>query len=272
MEAQAQLSPGTEVYLEDGQLAEFCAKVSGGYVVQPIYGGDDEEPYIGDAITVRAVFDKPPVPRYDAETKRVLAELEKARAALDEVRGSIHAHNAEAAQIKASLRKHNMLAEIEAALEDRLTHVVTMAWEGDIKCVALAEALQDRDSKWRLVPLMLEAQLNGEKASLRWCAGQSSSTEFKVFTSEEAARAYAVDLAEKMAGAVRQQLAKQGHDHRVPGVVRSFARLGLEAPPDLAEHVRAVEERLWREALTKVEGEAAIYRERLNAVLPKAEA
>jgi hypothetical protein len=263
------LAPGAQVYLEDGQLALFCARASGGYVVEPIYGEDGEEPHCGDPITVRAVFDKPPAPRYDAETRRALEELEKARAALNDVRSSIQAHNTEAARIKANLRKHNMLAEIEAVLENRITHAVTFSsWEGDVQCVTLAEALKDHASQWRLRPLHLEATLGGERASLRWVADDRSATDLRVFTNEEDAKAYAVELVQRHADGLRTKIAKHGVSGGLEGAIRSHKRLGLEVPADLAEVARAGEEQRWREALKKAEAEAVVYRERLSQCAP----
>lgn len=258
---------GDEAYLEDGSKVEVLAVApSGGYLVCAVYEPDDYEPGYGSPMHVAKVWRMPPVEVWEKRVGEARDQLTKLVEEADSKRKAITQHQSDERRIRDNLRKHGVLEQIEAALEDRLTHAVTIS-NTNVRLCTLAEALKDPDSSYRLRQLVLSADLKGGQARLRWTSDNPFRHDnFEVFTSEEAARAHAISAVEKLVAAHRVTMKSGGWLGGTDDLVKSHAHLGMAVPNDIIEHKRIADQKVLQAALAKAEAEAAVYRARLSEV------
>lgn len=131
---------GSEVFSEDGQAAEYVARIPEGHIVRPMveaYYGDEEYTHTGEPVTWRAVFKQPPVAKYSEELKTLHVEIAAARKALDESR---EVERTEARQRAAKFKKVGILKGIEDFIDGKITHYVESAYYGPPSIISIEDA------------------------------------------------------------------------------------------------------------------------------------
>lgn len=254
-------TPGTgdEVYLEDGQVAEFCAKVPGGYVVQPIYE-DDGEPHLGDTLTVRTVFSKPPVPKYDQQTSEALARLDVARADLAKVREEAAAFAKEERSRQERINRHGLLETLDKFIQAKITHVVTTSWNG-FAIEDLRKVTEESHSYSRLVTLVGANSYSGE-VPLKWRFGTDQ---------REGVPCCSIDEAREVAtGLMMKKIAEaKGSPHHLEAIQKDAARAGLSFPDEADAIVRAYRIAEAEKQVGTAQNELAVREARLAALRAK---
>jgi hypothetical protein len=219
----AKHTPGAEIYLEDGQLAVFCAQVPGGYVVQPIYESDHDEPRLGDTVTVRTMFSEPPVPKYDQLTGEALARLDVARRDLAAVREEAAAFAKDERARQERIKRHGLLETLDNFLQAKISHVVTLGWNS-FKIEDLRKVTEESSSYSRLVTLVGANSYSGD-VPLKWRFGTDQREGIPCCSIEEAQEVAAGVMAKKIAEA-------KGSAQTLETIQRDAGEAGLSFPDD----------------------------------------
>lgn len=167
---------GSEVFSEDGQAAEYVARIPEGHIVRPMveaYCGDEEYTHAGDPVTWRAVFKQPPVAKYSEELKSLHVEIATARAALDKVRDD---ERADERQRAAKLKKTGILKGIEDFIDGKITHYVDhKSPYSPPEIIAVADAISAGDNgKYRQSLRLLTLGGDLRDGKLTWILNQYS--------------------------------------------------------------------------------------------------
>jgi hypothetical protein len=167
---------GSEVFSEDGQAAEYVARIPEGHVVRPMveaYYGDEEYTHAGDPVTWRAVFKQPPVAKYSEELKALHVEIAAARKALNESR---EVERAEERQRAAKFKKTGILKGIEDFIDGKITHYVDHESPySPPSIIAVADAISGGDnSRYRQSLRLLTLGGDLRDGKLTWILNQYS--------------------------------------------------------------------------------------------------
>ncbi len=167
---------GSEVFSEDGQAAEYVARIPEGHIVRPMveaYYGDEEYTHTGDPVTWRAVFKQPPVAKYNEELKALHVEIAAARKALAESRET---ERMEERQRAAKFKKTGILKGIEDFIDGKITHYVEHESPyGPPKVIAVAEAVsRGQDNNYRKLLRLLTLGGSLREGNLTWILNEYS--------------------------------------------------------------------------------------------------
>jgi hypothetical protein len=167
---------GSEVFSEDGQAAEYVARIPEGHIVRPMveaYYGDEEYTHTGDPVTWRAVFKQPPVAKYSEELKALHVEIAAARKALDESRD---AERAEERQRAAKFKKVGILKGIEDFIDGKITHYIDIDSPYSAPTIiAVADAISGGDNnKYRKALRLLTLGGDLRDGKITWILNQYS--------------------------------------------------------------------------------------------------
>lgn len=247
-------APGDTAYLEGGQRVEVISDLGGdGWAVRGVYHDDEWGEPSGNIFTTSGpLWKEPPRALYEERIAELRAEVDALVETARTGRQERATFEREEQVMRERVRRHGLLEQIEAALENRITHVVFHStWDNRVEVSTLAQALHDRDSRWRLKPLTLEAKREGEEgARLTWKV-ENNPADGLVFTSEADARAKAAEIVDSLFEAFRK--APKAEPHRLIGVIDSAKALGIEVPADLAERHRAHMEAVYRSEVERTE-------------------
>lgn len=127
MAAEFTPKAGDTVYSIHGQAGCYVAPSSSGHVVEPMYDHDaDSEPHFGSPTTWREVFLSPPTERLHAEIAKQQERLAELQRQIQERRAEVAAFDEKERTTRERLARHSQLAYIDAVLERRITHFVTL--------------------------------------------------------------------------------------------------------------------------------------------------
>ena len=163
---------GDYCFNEHGEQAQYVAQAGGGHVVRYMYERGDEEEF-GEPTYVDRVYAKAQIVRRAEE----VAELEKKAATLRNDIALLRKANAiEAAAIadrQANLKKWSGLATLEAFLENKITHFVTVKEYGPPTLTTFAETMNYQEECYvggakRLNGLKLLSLYGDSKGDLAW--------------------------------------------------------------------------------------------------------
>lgn len=119
--------PGQELYLENGNQAEYVCPVEYGHIVREVYDIDGE-PWTSDPMFVHHVFTDPPKVKQEQRVAELDAEIEEKEKKLREVSSAIwDAQNSQKKMLEV-LKRNEALAQIENTLDGKITHVAIKRW------------------------------------------------------------------------------------------------------------------------------------------------
>lgn len=229
---------------EHGEQAQYVAAAGGGHVVRYMYERGDEEAF-GEPTYVERVFAKAPTVRLAQEVE----ELEKKAATLRKDIELLRKANAiEATAIadrQANLKKWDGLATLEAFLDNKITHFVTVKEYGPPLLTTFAETMDYREDVYvggpkRLQGFKLLSLYGDSKGDLAWRVHtyREPSEAFPIqvipFQSYEAAR-------ERFITEILAAVEKFRADPKANGFqswIDAAARFGLAFPDDLVRRHR----------------------------------
>lgn len=165
---------GDTVYSENGQAAEYVAKIPEGHIVRPeveAFDGEEEYTHLCAPETWNRVFSQPPTEKYSAELKALHDQIAQARA----VRAKEEAEDRERIRTRAEVfKKFDALQGIEDFIAGRITHYVEPDNYGPPKIIAVETAIASESDSYRkkLRLVTLGGELSNGKIS--WMIGQYS--------------------------------------------------------------------------------------------------
>jgi hypothetical protein len=175
-------SPGDEVYLENGDIAQYIAPLDGRHVVRVMWEStpsDEEpgEPQYGEPIMVPRVFEEAPVAQKNERIAKLDREISEKSQQLRTLQGELSRSEALGRARIEALKKHDGLQRLEDFLEGRITHFVLCDGAHDAPVILdplAALGSKDEGRYSNVKPLKLLTLYGKTKGDLQWRISQYS--------------------------------------------------------------------------------------------------
>lgn len=231
MNTQRNFTAGDTVYSTEGQAAVFVGRVADGFAVETIYEDEDGEPYRSNVQVWPRVFAKAPTEVWDAEVKKLRAEVEAqqelARKAREEARNAA----LDAKQANERYKAHPDLRNLDLWIAGKVTHIAVID-DYNMHIGTVQEVLtttEDRKTFIRLCGLFVDPKANKYWTQYaRYSDGSGSSgTPCLLATSFEDAR-------DQLLAWVLKRLHDTPH-HMKPSLLIRAEAAGVVLPESLAK-------------------------------------
>jgi hypothetical protein len=167
-------SPGDEVFLENGDLAQYIAPLDGRHVVRVVWEQDSDHepsgagPEYGELIMVPRVFEEVPVAQKNERIARLDREIEEKAKKLRVLQSDLSRAEQAGRQRLEMLKQHDGLQRLEDFLAGRITHFVVREYDSYPPVILEAKkALDNRESE-RDHPIKLLTLFGRTKGDLQW--------------------------------------------------------------------------------------------------------
>jgi hypothetical protein len=226
-------STGDTVYLESGERALFVCAHGQGFIVEPLYGEDEEE-FPDGVKSADRVYAEPPVAKKSEDIIRLDAKIDEKRNELHALQAEVRAAQKEQGELRKRLSVHAALARVDDWLAGRMTHFVKISEYERIEPVTKAELLkeEDRSSDLRLVCLFGKTDGNLQWRVNRWRDGSGSWTDILPFANYEDAFTFC-------AAEIPKRLETADDGYRRDNLVESARKLGLAIDQRHIDEARA---------------------------------
>lgn len=268
-ESETRIMHGTVVYSSTGQRAYYLGPTTmgGAHVVEPeigLYDEDTEEfGHRFEGVCVwPAVYLKAPKPVLDAELVEVRGQIIEAEQRLHALQATIRDAERDGKAMMARITKCDELKRLDDFIAGKITHLVISCPAYGVKIEAADTALASREDDDRYgstkhKKLKLLTLYGGSNGSLAWMLSQysdgSDNGQKHVIpcTSYEEALAEATGLLNSQFENLRKVVADRPWQLATP--LGSAKALGIDAPADLTEALRAYQLKQALEQVTKTE-------------------
>lgn len=270
------IEAGDTAWTEQGQrVTVIDLTVSGAYLVAPMieYGGSYDEPptcEMGDLQIMELLYPEPPRPLLDEQMAKVRAEIDEASKCLQNIRAETREATAERTRLLDKLKQVPALQNIEAAIEQRFTHIITRSYGPPYQIGKIEEVLASDDRYNKGLKLL---SLYGDaKGDLQWrishySDGSGGSSDAWPFTSEEGALAF---LRKQIAEDITLHSGK--HQDARPYYLVALCKQAREIGVAIPEQVLAMEKTEARKIADHALSEARKDAQRTQLRLAQAEA
>lgn len=146
---KTQFQPGDRVYDIEGMEYNYLMRTHRGHLAEPVHVDDEEGEHFGKQVVLFEVFEKPPIPKIDAEVEKRQKELSALNLQVSEVQNRLRVATSDLTQLKSKLQEHVALRRIDDVLSGRFTHVALLSlWHP--KVAPVNEVLTGEESgSWR---------------------------------------------------------------------------------------------------------------------------
>lgn len=220
---------GDEVFLTNGEIAEFIANTEDGYVVFPTMLDEGEEIYRGDPVIVHSVFKDPPRAQHETKIKGLNAEIQDLVGQRGKLQSDIRTHEVAHEKRMKKLGTIKALENLEYFIDGKITHFVIDRWK--YKIVAAADAHCDSSNQDTKL-LTLFGRSDGD---LAWRLNQyydGSGSHFAAYPclSYEEATTKLIELTD---GDFKEFRDKGKNWYSLKNAVESLVDAGLPVPDDI---------------------------------------
>lgn len=225
----------TQVYLENGQIVMLLERVGNGAVICHLYEDQYGNEQFGEATYVPVVFDQPPAPKFDEQTRDLHAEIDRLYKDAASVRKMRDDLKRELSEVESRCQHIPVLKDVLAYIDGKITHYVICEDRGSIRILTLEETI-GRDN-WDRESRMLSLNAKPGRRELQWhlytySDGSGYGTHVIPCMSEEMARTEAMMEFDRAVTAWRT--AEKPDEWAAGRFVETATILGLTIPEDIA--------------------------------------
>lgn len=265
---ETKFEAGQTVYSEDGQAAEYVARIAEGHIVRPMVEachGDEEYTHTCDPVTWRAVFVEPPVAKFNDELKAIHDKITQGRAALSAQQSEHREFMATAKERATERSRVEQLRYVDDFLAGKLTHYAVLSDYVMPHVLAVDDAKHgDRPYNKEMRLLALYGKLDGNR-TVYWqlhkysdMSGSYGDTVVPSRSFEEAKGHILTHLAKRLAEELKTPT------HSTTTVVAQATHWGVEVPRELQAIADKAKAKATADAVEKAKKEYAASVDRLK--------